>query len=49
MKHAVMCTEDGLIAAHGIIERKAEDEFESVVRRGECHRCRCPRMSKSGG
>jgi len=28
MKHAVMCTEDGVIAAHGITERKAEDEFE---------------------
>ena len=28
MKHAVMCNEDGLIAAHGITERKAEDEFE---------------------
>jgi vanillate/3-O-methylgallate O-demethylase len=28
MKHAVMCDEDGLIAAHGITERKAEDEFE---------------------
>jgi glycine cleavage system aminomethyltransferase T len=27
MKHGVMCNEDGLIAAHGIIERKAEDEF----------------------
>jgi vanillate/3-O-methylgallate O-demethylase len=25
MKHAVMCNEDGLIAAHGITERKAED------------------------
>lgn len=31
MKHAVMCTEDGLIAAHGIIERKAEDHFESFA------------------
>lgn len=28
MKHGVGCTDDGLIAAHGIIERKAEDEFE---------------------
>ncbi len=28
MKHAVMCDEDGLIAAHGITERKGEDEFE---------------------
>ena len=28
MKHGVMCTEDGLIAAHGIIERKADDHFE---------------------
>src|SRR6516164_1814051 len=28
MKHAVMCTEAGLIAAHGIVERKAEDHFE---------------------
>src|SRR5215471_19823601 len=27
MKHAVMCDERGLIAAHGILERKAEDEF----------------------
>lgn len=31
MKHAVMCSEDGLIAAHGIIERKAEDHFESFA------------------
>jgi vanillate/3-O-methylgallate O-demethylase len=31
MKHAVMCTEDGLIAAHGIIERKGEDHFESFA------------------
>ena len=31
MKHAVMCTEDGLISAHGIIERKAEDHFESFA------------------
>ena len=31
MKHGVMCTEDGLIAAHGIIERKAEDHFESFA------------------
>ena len=28
MKHAVMCDENGLIGAHGITERKAEDEFE---------------------
>ena len=28
MKHAVMCDENGVIAAHGITERKAEDEFE---------------------
>jgi vanillate/3-O-methylgallate O-demethylase len=28
MKHAVMCNEEGLIAAHGITERKAEDQFE---------------------
>ena len=28
MKHAVMCDENGLIGAHGILERKAEDEFE---------------------
>ncbi len=28
MKHAVMCTADGLIAAHGILERKGEEEFE---------------------
>ena len=31
MKHAVMCSEDGLIAAHGIIERQAEDHFESFA------------------
>lgn len=31
MKHAVMCTEDGLIAAHGIVERKADDHFESFA------------------
>jgi glycine cleavage system aminomethyltransferase T len=31
MKHAVMCSEDGLIAAHGIIERKGEDHFESFA------------------
>jgi glycine cleavage system aminomethyltransferase T len=28
MKHAVMCDERGLIAAHGILERQAADEFE---------------------
>ncbi len=28
MKHAVMCDENGLIGAHGIIERKSEDEFQ---------------------
>src|SRR6516164_11678804 len=28
MKHAVMCTDGGLIAAHGIVERKADDHFE---------------------
>jgi len=28
MKHAVMCNEAGLIGAHGILERKAEDHFE---------------------
>jgi glycine cleavage system aminomethyltransferase T len=28
MKHAVMCNEAGLIGAHGIVERKAEDHFE---------------------
>jgi glycine cleavage system aminomethyltransferase T len=28
MKHAVMCDETGLIASHGILERKASDEFE---------------------
>jgi glycine cleavage system aminomethyltransferase T len=31
MKHAVMCNDDGLIVAHGIVERKAEDEFESFA------------------
>ena len=31
MKHAVMCNEDGLIVAHGIVERKADDEFESFA------------------
>jgi len=31
MKHAVMCTEDGLIAAHGIVERKGEDHFEAFA------------------
>jgi glycine cleavage system aminomethyltransferase T len=31
MKHAVMCTEDGLIAAHGIVERKGENHFESFA------------------
>jgi vanillate/3-O-methylgallate O-demethylase len=31
MKHAVMCNEDGLITAHGIIERKCEDHFESFA------------------
>jgi glycine cleavage system aminomethyltransferase T len=28
MKHGVMCQADGLIATHGIIERKADDEFQ---------------------
>lgn len=27
MKHAVMLTDEGLIAAHGIIERQSDDEF----------------------
>jgi glycine cleavage system aminomethyltransferase T len=31
MKHAVMCTEDGLIGAHGIVERKGEEHFESFA------------------
>ena len=31
MKHAVMCNEAGLIAAHGIIERLAEDHFLSFA------------------
>ena len=31
MKHAVMCNEDGLITAHGIIERQADDHFLSFA------------------
>lgn len=31
MKHAVMCNSEGLVVAHGIVERKAEDEFESFA------------------
>ncbi|MED5292890.1 MAG: aminomethyl transferase family protein [Actinomycetota bacterium] len=31
MKHAVMCNDDGLIVAHGIVQRKGEDEFESFA------------------
>ena len=31
MRHAVMCNEEGLIAADGIIERRAEDEFFSFA------------------
>ena len=31
MKHGVACTPDGLIASHGIIERKAKDEFETFA------------------
>lgn len=31
MKHAVACREDGLIVSHGIVERKAEDEFETYA------------------
>jgi glycine cleavage system aminomethyltransferase T len=31
MKHGVMCTEDGLTVAHGIIERKGENHFESFA------------------
>lgn len=31
MKHAVMCNDDGLIVAHGIVERQAEDRFESFA------------------
>lgn len=31
MKHGVMCNEAGLITAHGIIERKADDEFWSFA------------------
>ena len=31
VQHTVMCTEHGLIAAHGIIERKGEDHFQSFA------------------
>ncbi|WP_263588023.1 hypothetical protein [Sphingopyxis sp. GC21] len=31
MKHAVMCNEDGLITAHGVVERLAEDHFLSFA------------------
>lgn len=31
MKHAVMCNEEGLITAHGIVERVAEDHFLSFA------------------
>lgn len=31
MKHAVMCNEDGVIAAHGIIQRQAEDVFHTFA------------------
>lgn len=31
MKHAIMCNEEGLIAAHGIVERVAEDHFLSFA------------------
>jgi glycine cleavage system aminomethyltransferase T len=31
LKHAVMCTEDGLIASHGVVERKGENEFASFA------------------
>jgi glycine cleavage system aminomethyltransferase T len=31
MKHAVMCNDEGLIVAHGIVERKADDELESFA------------------
>jgi vanillate/3-O-methylgallate O-demethylase len=31
MKHAVMLNDSGLIVAHGILERKGEDEFESFA------------------
>ena len=31
MKHAVMCNDEGLITAHGIIERVAEDHFLSFA------------------
>lgn len=27
MKHAVMCTEQGLVASHGVLQRMSEDEF----------------------
>jgi len=27
MKHAIMCTDDGLIASHGILQRNAEQEY----------------------
>lgn len=30
-KHAIACTEDGLIAGHGVLERLAEDEFRIFV------------------
>ena len=31
MKHGVACTRDGLIATHGIIQRKGENEFETFA------------------
>lgn len=31
MKHAVMCSEEGLIAAHGVLARRAEDHFHSFA------------------
>jgi glycine cleavage system aminomethyltransferase T len=31
MKHAVMCNEHGLIAAHGIIERQSEEMFDAFA------------------
>jgi glycine cleavage system aminomethyltransferase T len=31
MKHAVMCNEEGIIEAHGIVERLAEDHFTSYA------------------
>lgn len=47
MKHGVALREDGMIAAHGIIERKAADEFHTFASYLGMAAGPCPTTSRS--